>query len=70
VICKRIITLMGGRIGVDSDPGQGSRFWFEVPLSKAVGDLPAARADLSGARVLLMTPDPAQRERLATLLNW
>ncbi|MCZ8167210.1 hybrid sensor histidine kinase/response regulator [Silanimonas sp.] len=71
VICKRIITLMGGRIGVDSDPGQGSRFWFEVPLSKAVGDLPAARADLSGARVLLMTPDPAQRERLATAMqNW
>ena len=71
VICKRIITLMGGRIGVDSDPGQGSRFWFEVPLSKAVGDLPAARADLSGARVLLMTPDTAQRERLATAMqNW
>jgi signal transduction histidine kinase/CheY-like chemotaxis protein/HPt (histidine-containing phosphotransfer) domain-containing protein len=71
VICKRIITLMGGRIGVDSEPGQGSRFWFEVPLAKAVGDLPAARADLSGARVLLMTPDPAQRERLATAMqNW
>jgi len=71
VICKRIINLMGGRIGVDSEPGQGSRFWFEVPLAKAVGDLPAARADLSGARVLLMTPDPAQRERLATAMqNW
>jgi signal transduction histidine kinase/DNA-binding NarL/FixJ family response regulator/HPt (histidine-containing phosphotransfer) domain-containing protein len=71
VICKRIVTLMGGRIGVDSQPGQGSRFWFEVPLAKAVGDLPAARADLSGARVLLMTPDPAQRERLATAMqNW
>ncbi len=71
VICKRIVTLMSGRIGVDSEPGQGSRFWFEVPLAKAVGDLPAARADLSGARVLLMTPDPAQRERLATAMqNW
>lgn len=71
VICKRIVTLMGGSIGVDSQAGQGSRFWFEVPMLKAIGDLPAARADLAGARVLLMTPDPALRERLATTMqNW
>jgi len=31
-VCKRLIDMMQGRIGVDSQPGQGSLFWFQVPL--------------------------------------
>ncbi|MEU8241176.1 HAMP domain-containing sensor histidine kinase [Actinoplanes missouriensis] len=30
-ICKRIIERHGGHIGVDENPGGGSRFWFTVP---------------------------------------
>ena len=32
IVCQQLVTLMQGRIGVDSTAGQGCRFWFELPL--------------------------------------
>lgn len=40
-ICKRIVEAMGGDIGLDSDTGRGSRFWFSLPLARA-GQTPVA----------------------------
>ncbi|MEP7284793.1 MAG: ATP-binding protein [Chloroflexota bacterium] len=31
-ICQRLVEMMGGKIGVDSEPNQGSTFWFTVQL--------------------------------------
>ncbi len=68
-ICKRIIDLMGGRIGVQSEPQRGSTFWFEIPLLKVVGDMNQAGADYRDVRVLLVTSEPRLAHRLRPLLS-
>ena len=35
VISKRLIELMGGAVGVESQPGEGSTFWLELKLEDA-----------------------------------
>lgn len=71
VISQRIVALMGGRIGVESQPGMGSTFWFEIPLLKVAGDMPTQQEDLHGGRILLITTDQRLRMRLTMLLpNW
>ena len=41
VISKTLIELMGGTIWLESEPGQGSKFYFTLPLFLEAGDLPA-----------------------------
>jgi PAS domain S-box-containing protein len=74
-ICKGLIEAMGGEIGVESQPGHGSRFWFRVPAPLAEAPEPAAEAgggmsSLDGARILVIDDNRANRElALAVLKN-
>jgi PAS domain S-box-containing protein len=43
-LCRQLMQLMHGEIGVESAPGQGSSFWIELPLAGAVVATPSAAA--------------------------
>ena len=69
-IVRHLVEMMGGRIGVQSAPGQGSLFWFEVNLREAEAT-PSALAPLtapSGALEVLVVDDvPAERQALVDM---
>ena len=65
------LRMMGGRIGVDSRIGQGSTFWFEVPLAASQTSKPPrpAQIDTRGLRVLIADDLPEAREASADMLD-
>lgn len=74
VISRRIVEMLGGRLDVDSTPGVGSTFWFELelPLAATAAAEPAtppAERVAEGSRVLIAEDDPINRAFLKSVLT-
>lgn len=63
-ISKRIVEAMGGVLEVDSEEGEGSRFWFSIPLEESepveIGVVASARCKVK-AKVLLVEDNEVNR---------
>jgi nitrogen-specific signal transduction histidine kinase len=73
-ISKQLAEMMGGRVGLASQEGKGSEFWFTVLLGigkRSAGAQAESRkhADLRGVRALIVDDNATSREILSTLMT-
>ena len=63
-ICQQLVTAMGGELGVESELGRGSTFWFTLPFLPAaeISTAPVrSTAGLSGLRALIVDDNQTNR---------
>lgn len=69
-LCRQVVAMMDGQLGVESVPGRGSRYWFEVKLENPTPTTrrPQPIPDLGDVRVLLVDDHPQARRALSHVL--
>ena len=75
-ICKRLVTMMGGDIGMESRPREGSSFWFRIPFGTVSAENPEPQTadardvpeQLSG-RILLAEDNPTNQMIFQAMLG-
>ncbi|SDI41838.1 Signal transduction histidine kinase [Propionivibrio dicarboxylicus] len=70
-ISKHLAALMGGDVGVSSQPGVGSEFWFSARLERSAAIAPSLlpSPDLRGRKVLVVDDNASAREIISEMLD-
>jgi PAS domain S-box-containing protein len=71
-ICKQLVKMMEGKIGIESEPGRGSTFWFNVGLKKQQGnpeEREATQGEIMGKHVLIVDDNSTNRQILRGYLK-
>jgi len=81
-ICKQLVALMKGRMGVTSEPGRGSNFWFVLPLrrlestgslvlptARPLAALPSSKEGAARKVILVAEDNPINQEVLREVLS-
>ena len=68
-ISRQLVEMMGGRIGAESVPGQGSTFWFTARMPAATAKTITPPRELAGLKVLIVDDNATNREILERRLR-